>query len=378
MSKQNSLFEGSPSHPASIRLSGGYRRPLTPAQRTFNRLVARVENLRLKLGRETAELNDALIYYSQNLEPRLRRMAHLRKDIVRTLEPFLKHPGLRKSEKKILRTIMAEQFEDIAATEGGLHDNELRALFARVTGVDFETAQEERFEDTRNRMECAFEEMGLDIDLSGFSPDMNYEDFAAQTAEIADKIALHTEERERTSRKSKKQLEREERERQAEEVRKKSIASIYKQLARVLHPDFETDPEAKPRKEKLMQELTVAYHENDLHTLLRLELEWIQHEQNNVDRLTEEKLIIYNQALKDQVRELEHELEELPLHPRYQVLQVPDGPFGIRLRRNGPHEAQIMDSVMSSMESDLQRFRCSDALAVVQSLVREFRRATPY
>ena len=44
--------------------------------------------------------------------------------------------------------------------------------------------------------------------------------------------------------------------RAADELRKRSIAIIYKQLARVLHPDFERDSERQKKKVQLMQELT--------------------------------------------------------------------------------------------------------------------------
>jgi hypothetical protein len=374
MNKQASLFEGAPKPTVVLRVNGGQRRPLTPAQRTFNTLVARVEKLRLQLSRKTAELNNALMYYAQHLEPRLRRMTVLRKDIVRALEPFLTNGQLKsKADRKTLRTIIAEQLTEIASAEGGLRDDDLRALFERTAGVDFETAQRQRLEDARNSMESIFEDMGFDIDLSDFDRDMTEPDFVAGTAGIGEDLKRQAEQREATHKKTKKQFEREEKERQAEEVRRKSIASIYKQLARVLHPDLESDPVLKQRKEVVMQELTVAYHDNDLHTLLRLELEWIQREQNDINRLTDEKLSIYNQALRAQVRELEFELEDLPLQPRYQRLHVLDGPFEIGVRSDGPAEAKEMDFVINTMERDIKRFRSSNGFETVKTLIREFR-----
>ncbi|PYS50742.1 MAG: hypothetical protein DMG13_20380 [Acidobacteria bacterium] len=104
----------------------------------------------------------------------------------------------------------------------------------------------------------------------------------------------------------------------------------------MLHPDLEPDAGRKQRKLALMQELTTAYRNNDLHTLLRLELEWIQQEEGAAERLAEEKMATYNQVLKEQVCELERELGELPCHPRYQPIAVPDGPFELRLRMDGP------------------------------------------
>ncbi len=54
-----------------------------------------------------------------------------------------------------------------------------------------------------------------------------------------------------------------------------------------------------------MKQLVVAYEKNDFHALLQLELQWIYKEENNLELLSEEKLNIYIQVLKEQEQELE-------------------------------------------------------------------------
>ena len=164
---------------------------------------------------------------------------------------------------------------------------------------------------------------------------------------------------------------------QAGQLRKKSIASVYKQLAKVLHPDLEPDAGRRERKVALMQELTSAYRNNDLHTLLRLELEWIEREEGDVERLTEEKLAIYNQMLKEQASSLDRELAGLPYHPRYQPITAPDGPFGIRLRTDGPAEAQRLDRTIASLEASIARMRTGEALDEVRDAIQSYLAARP-
>jgi hypothetical protein len=141
----------------------------------------------------------------------------------------------------------------------------------------------------------------------------------------------------------------------------------------VLHPDLEPDAGRKQEKCTLMQELTVAYRNNDLHTLLRLELEWIHREECDVERLTEEKLSIYNQVLKEQVSELARELAELPYHPRYQPIMVPAGPFGIRQRTDNPTEMRSLDETITSMEASLAQLRNSEPLDEVRDIIKAYR-----
>src|SRR5262249_8228623 len=163
---------------------------------------------------------------------------------------------------------------------------------------DFHEAEREGFEETRSAIEDMFADAGVDIDLDGLTPGMSDEAIAAKFAEMKAKVQEQMENHEKQTQqpgrrhKNKRQQEKEDRVRRDEEVRKRSIASIYKQLAKALHPDLEPDENRRQRKVALMQELTAAYRKNDLHTLLRLELEWIQREESDLDRLTEEKLSI--------------------------------------------------------------------------------------
>ena len=48
-------------------------RPLTKTQRAFNRLVAKVDELRSRIAAETKLLDEALVYYGTHLHPRLQR-----------------------------------------------------------------------------------------------------------------------------------------------------------------------------------------------------------------------------------------------------------------------------------------------------------------
>ncbi len=377
--KQKSLFGNELFRPPEV---GGLvvisrpGRPLSKAQRAFNRLVTKVEELRTRLDREIRRLDEALAYYGRHLHPRLQRQTALRKELVRALAPFLDGNRLRKSERKTLRRFIGEQIDEIVGEEGSLTDEDLQALFKQVHGVDFGQVEQEEMDEVRSAMKAMFDEFGIGIDLSDLRRDMSDEELAAKAAEMAEKIQQKAEEEERSfhppARRTKRQLEKEERMRQAEQLRNKSIASVYKQLAKVLHPDLEPDAGRKQAKGVLMQELTAAYRDNDLHTLLRLEMEWIQREEGDVERLTEEKLSIYNQVLKEQVSELERELTELPYHPRYQPIAVPVGSLGIGLRTEDPAEMRWLNEAIASMEASLARMRNGQPLDEVRDILKAY------
>jgi hypothetical protein len=224
--------------------------------------------------------------------------------------------------------------------------------------------------------------MGVNVDLSTLRGVMNHEEqFEGKVAEIigeleekikADFESFQAERKPR--KKSRSEARRAEQERllaQAEEARKKTLASIYKQLARMLHPDLEQDPTLRESKVLLMQKLTVAYRNNDLHTLLRLELEWIERQEGDLDRLTDEKVAVYNHVLKEQVAELQIEIDQLPLHPRYATMTHGD-PF-FDLEDSGPDLARELDEQIASMSRSIVLFRSPEGWDELQSLLHALR-----
>ena len=66
---------------------------------------------------------------------------------------------------------------------------------------------------------------------------------------------------------------------QASTPRKKkpmSIRELYRKLASILHPDKEHDPEARAEKTELMKKLNNAYRDNDIETMMNMQMELTQ------------------------------------------------------------------------------------------------------
>ena len=380
---QKSLFETERvvnSEAVSLTLKSRPGRSLTSAQRMFNRLTAQVEQLRNKLEKETRKLDKALAYYGEHLHPREQRCAALRKQIVRVMATFLDSSHMKdKRDRRALRDMIGEQLECILQEGGPIEDTDLRALFKRIHGTSYEALERQEVDDVRSMMESMFEDFGLDIDLSDLRPEMNPEEIAKKMAEMSESVRKKLQENEyrfgQEGRETNRQLKQKERMRQAEEDRKRSITSIYRQLAKVLHPDLEPDEARRQSKVALMQELTTAYHRNDLHTLLRLEMEWIQREEGDLERLTDEKLGIYNQVLKDQLFELRLEIDGLAYHPRYAPIVVMDD-FDIEVRTDGPAEAHRLDIMIREMGTSLALLRDGNAEKEVRLAIKQYRAAT--
>jgi len=95
---------------------------------------------------------------------------------------------------------------------------------------------------------------------------------------------------------------------QAEKQVNQSLREVFRKLVSALHPDRESDPIERARKNQLMQRVNQAYDANDLLTLLGLQLEIEQIDAAHLSSISAERLAHYNQILREQLTQLEAEL----------------------------------------------------------------------
>jgi hypothetical protein len=130
----------------SIILHARPGRPLSKKQKSFNALIHRIEVLRTRLDRLKEELDEALEFHAQHVQPRLQRVTAIRKDLVRALGRFLDEHRLKRGDKQVLQTIVAEQLDEILAHDAAV-DDDLRALFEQLHGADLEDIEHEEMEE---------------------------------------------------------------------------------------------------------------------------------------------------------------------------------------------------------------------------------------
>jgi hypothetical protein len=324
-------------------------RPLTRAQERFRDLLARVESLRKSIDSEEEALDTALTFYAAEIAPRLTAKTFLQKELVRTLAPCLNQTFFSNRRQRMdFREFAQELLDEIAKQEKGLTDPDLREIYSAVNGVNYTDYERKTLATLKENLAHTFAEAGLEADFSELDRACTEAEFMAKAEELLARARKMKEAEAATCAEHGHHATADEELRAAEEARKRSIANIYKQLARVLHPDLERDSKRQKEKVELMQELTVAFKQNDLHTLLRLEMEWIEHEGDNIERLTQEKLELYNDVLRDQAEGLEKRRRNLLFHARYKP--VVEFNLGITSVINGPDKARELDASIAAMQ----------------------------
>ena len=347
---------------------------LTKTQQTFNRLVRQIESLRREIERATVDWNGWLEVYARQIHPLEVRICASRKALLRLAIPFLeKGQKLRPRQRETLRELVVGEFEEILDTEGELRDEDLQRVYDDLTQSDAPEPEADRFEAMRQGLEDFIQKAGVDVDLSEMYPGMSAEELNAKLGEIADHLKDAGPSTPR--KKTKRELAREKREREIEELRAKDIGTLYRQLAKLLHPDLEQDPVRRGEKEAAMKELTTAYKANDLHALLRMEIQFITREQADAARLSDEKLSLYISVLKEQVASLKDSLLSVGNHPRYSPLHRYLSPFDPRPRFEGAQTRSRLRATLQSVESFLTHLRVPNALDELRAVLRASERA---
>lgn len=293
-------------------------RILSKEAMSFNKLSKQIESLRKQIENNHIKFNKLLVFFTTNVSPVQISYGNDLIEFAKALYAILKNEKLSKANQEKVKDIILSNLNN--AFQFIVPSEEVKSIYDDLSPTSFDEESAEELTLMKKMMENMFQSaFGMDIDLS--ETEMTEEAMARKIAEMKNQFESKQEERgnyQNNRKKSKKEIELEIKNKQVEELQKKNIRSIYLSLAKMLHPDLVTDESLKSEREELMKQVTTAYQEKDLHTLLKLEIEIIHKQSENLDHLTDEKLKFLNGALKEQVTELKDELTLLQNHPRYQ------------------------------------------------------------
>jgi len=377
---QQSLFEGSAGpRPVEKNVTVGKaaKAVVTKQQKEFKRLSKKIEDLRKQKADTEVLLENQLKYYIAHIAPLEERLLKLRTACVKLTFPFFtaEKKGISKKEKPVLGELIEQALGDVFYLSPNDPDKELKEIYEAVTGQNYDEEAKEEEEEMREEMERMFRQMGLDVDLSAFNSELSPEELAVKMKELQEELLKQTEqlnEKKTSKKKGKQQMAREALAKQKEELAKKSVSSVYKQLAKLFHPDLEKDENLKIEKEELMKQLTAAYEKEDLHTLLKLEMQWIQKEGTDFEKLGDEAIAAYNQMLKDQVDDLEMDIDSLRMHPRFAKLSRFEGQRkGKGLAVLKEEEINLTD-VTDQLEVDISGLQGPHAAKYLKDLIKAF------
>jgi hypothetical protein len=352
----------------SLKISAKNENPLTKNQEIFNKLTQKIEKLEKGNVEHFKKLDNLLIYFNANVKPLITEIANVQLRLALILSEQSGKFNFSKNQteeiNKVILKLCNEAFENIEPTD------EQEAFYNSRSKTTYKEEIEEQeknskeiFVDMLNTMfGDKFDAGDIEDSEDGF---MNFQKKMNEEFENLEKNNSK-------NKKTKKQIQLEKQKEQEEAVKTKSIRSIYITLAKILHPDTETDPILKLEKEEIMKKVTGAYESKDLPALLKLEMEFVHKQCEFLDQLTDEKLKIYISALREQARELEQEKQSLAYQPKYSEIKnlafLSEKAATLQLSK----DARIFDILKQTYTSQIRAFENRSSKKEIISFVKEY------
>jgi hypothetical protein len=364
--------------PQSLVITKAGKQKLSKNQEAFNKLTQKIEKLQKDIAKKQLQFDLALKIYGNELYPaQLKMLAQQYKLIIALWHIYLSNK-LAKPDQRHLKNVVQFYLKEYFLQTDIEPDEILQNIFSQLEGISYDKMIQLEKEKEWAEMQEVLKAM--EVDAEGLDID-DEAAVAAKLAEARQKMAAmqaeqEEEHKQRQQQKNKtaKQLEHEKLQKTIAEMKQKNISTIYKQLAKLFHPDLEQDAEKKVEKEILMKELTAAYEAKNLHALLTLELRWINKESDHLETLTDEKLAIYLQILKEQAINLEWEKKDIIQQPQYAVLV---NQFGYAVQKYPVEMVQqqlkTAQTIARDFEDNITNFTSAFALLHVKEMLKQWK-----
>jgi len=287
---------------AALRVLPSEAAPLSAAARAFNQQLARIDKLKSQLQ----DLDNLSLAHRQALHRGVTPLQLRHAQAMRSMALFLADRLADKALSVLQRETARQILCSLARTLADNGDADMAALHDRHSPETLAEQERERTADLRAQIEDALGERLDDLDHDA-SPD---EVLRAGMERL--RQAAEDEQARRSAaaarRKARKKPGAKQVAEQAEvEDAESSLRKLFRQLASALHPDRESDPQARLAKTALMSEANAAYERRDLVALMLIQQRALGADPQAAARMGDDKLAALTRLLKQQVADLERE-----------------------------------------------------------------------
>lgn len=282
---------------------------LTPAQKSFKRLVTEIEAVETCLQELGGLLDMFRPLFSKKIHPLQEERDAINREMMLFLDAQLSRKGWTANQRKTMGDTLCDVAELLF---GSAYNDEAELLFDHHSDVTIADLTAAKKQDVIEDIEDIF---GVEIDAdakAALGPEEMLLEALRQIEEESQARDQAAEARAAAKRGGKKSA----RAIQAEQLALdtgKLLKEIYRKLTSALHPDREPDIDERARKTALMSEVNKAYADANLLKLLHLQLQATKVDSRAAATMADEKLRVINQSLSRQQQELNLECRELEM-----------------------------------------------------------------
>lgn len=288
------------SRAAALRVLPPAAQPPSAAMRAYNLQLARIDKLRSQLAEMEALAQAHRMELHGAVEPLRRQLAHGQRALALALDAHLQGKLLSRLQADTARAALC----GLARTLAEAGDAAMRELHDRHSPRTLARLKQDAADVLRQRLESVLGEP-LEDDGQHLSAEQLLRAGMERLRQAQEDVRQHRREaaHARRARKKPGAAARQTEQHDADTL----LRRLFRQLASALHPDRETDPQARLRKTALMSEANAAYEKRDLVALLQIQGRAELAEPAAVQKLSDERLALLTLLLKEQVAELERE-----------------------------------------------------------------------
>jgi hypothetical protein len=342
-------MSGPPTNATALRVLPPGAQPLSAAARAYNLQLSRVDKLRSQLAELDALGQQHRQALHTTVEPLRRQLAQAQRDLALALDEHLQGKLLSRVQADTARSVLCGLARGLA--EAG--DAAMRELHDRHSPRTLVQLKQDVADALRQRLEAV---LGEPLDDEG--QDLSAEQLLRAGMERLRRSQDEAQERKRAAAQAKRarrkpgSVERQTEQQDADTL----LRRLFRQLASALHPDRESDPQARLRKTALMSEANAAYERRDLVTLLQIQSRAELADPEAVHKLSDARLASLTLLLKAQVAELERERagRQNALAGEF---DLPEGvsPNANTLLQHRIDQARALDGALAQLQRDQQQ-----------------------
>jgi hypothetical protein len=296
--------------PHALQISSPGAAPLTPEQKRFNQLLAKIEKARARLAVWQENMPLFAQAHAQRVAPLEAALLVERRAWLNELDAAASQTGWTRNERETLTETLLDLAAMLIETAPSEDDTPaLKALFNKHSDVDFDSEARQELQAMKGLFEAV---SGLDLGDDDVASEDELMQRARAQVRARDGQPEHAAaghagaSRDSSARRpSKAQLKREEEARQVTQT----VREVFRKLANALHPDRATDAADRSGKTAMMQRVNRAYEANDLLALLELQLEIEQVDRDHIANAPAQRVRYFNKLLAEQLQELEQEIK---------------------------------------------------------------------
>lgn len=391
MTKQAKLFQDPESANDDLSLTPVIKKgrtKLTTAQAEFNRLNKKISKLKAEITLIPEKERKILAFYQEHAKPLFDKETAMKYDYLIYLDGIYNSGKLSKTDQKTIVELIVTEGEGVTDYMDEAQRSVITPLIHKYEELAYGMTHEELEQEAVN-------ETLLSLTMMGFKPtpamkkakteEEFFKAFIDYMQKEMEKMATAEEKKQQkraaklenksSQAKEKKMTKAEMNQKLQEEQTLKSMREIYLELVKELHPDREMDETLRALKEERMKQLTEAYKQKDLASLLMMQINWLQEESaKNPQAQTDDVLKRFNKLLRAQLDRLEEEFHLMCMAPlpgvenAYSELRdVPLKDIDLHLKALLFQQEKLLESVKEYMQS-------VSTLTGIRAFLKKFRK----